>query len=454
MHDEFDGRLFERCGIDRRPGLVDQRGAMSQFTPHGVRDMRDDGRQRQDRNVEGLLHHAAIRRRALRIFRQSVQKFHDRGDRRIEGSAAPDVVSDFCQGLVRVSADGPLHIGQTALIERRGGAPRQVFVHGLPQTLDETKRALHALIGPFKRLLGRGSEHREQACGIGAEFVDQCLRIHAVVLRLGHRDHAARLDFLAVGTQHGAAALAALIDSDLDIGGIEILDTAGFRLAEENLVQHHALGEQVCKRLLEGYLAEFVDDPRPKARIEQVQNRVLDAADVLIDGEPVLNPRIEHRPVVVAARKPQEVPGRIHEGVHGVGFAPRRAAAARTIGMQKFFVFEQRVAAAVRHEVLRQQHRQCIVGYRHGAATRAVNHRYRATPIALPRNPPVPKPPCSLLFTQTPLGQIGGNRIDGCLELQPVINPGIDAAAMLAVPRRPCIEGISLSPNVDDGFDR
>jgi hypothetical protein len=47
----------------------------------------------------------------------------------------------------------------------------------------------------------------------------------------------------------------------------------------------------------------FLEEPRPESRVQQVQDRVLDAADVLIDRQPILDPRIQHGLVVVAQAK-------------------------------------------------------------------------------------------------------------------------------------------------------
>ena len=307
--------------------------------------------------------------------------------------------------------------------ERRRGARRDVFVHGLPQALDEAKRPLDPLVRPLERLFGRGGEHGEQPRRIGAEFIDQRLRIHPIVLRFRHGDDAARLDLLAVGAQHGEAAVSLIVDPHLHVGGIEILDPAGFGFAEEHLVQHHPLAEQVAERLLEAHRTQFVDHPRPEAGIQEMQDGVLDAADVLIDRQPVMHSRIQHGLVVVAARKPQEIPRRVHEGVHGVGLAPGAGAAARAVDVQEPLVLEERIAAAVGNEIR--------------AARPAVNHGNRAAPVALPRDSPVAQAPGGLLLAQAEPGEIGRDRIDGGLELQAVIGSGIDASPAFGVPGRP-----------------
>ena len=91
------------------------------------------------------------------------------------------------------------------------------------------------------------------------------------------------------------------------------------------LVHHHALREQAGERLVEADMAGGLHRAREEARVEQVQDRVLDAADILVDRQPVVDGLAVGRrgrdPRIGEAR---EVPGRVDERVHGVGLAPRR----------------------------------------------------------------------------------------------------------------------------------
>ncbi len=69
----------------------------------------------------------------------------------------------------------------------------------------------------------------------------------------------------------------------------------------------------------------------PEARIDQMQDGVFDAADVLVDRKPTGDGfGIEGRPVVMRVAVAIEIPRRIDEGIHGVAFAPRGAAALGT----------------------------------------------------------------------------------------------------------------------------
>ncbi len=65
-----------------------------------------------------------------------------------------------------------------------------------------------------------------------------------------------------------------------------------------------------------------------EAEIHQVQDRVFDAADVLVDRQPVIGPLVQLA-IGVRAAVAGVVPGGFHEGVEGVGFALGGGAALR-----------------------------------------------------------------------------------------------------------------------------
>ncbi len=76
LHHQFNRRLLERRGVHRRATARRSgrwRGAIRAIV-HGLRE-EYDRRQRQHRDIEGLLHHASILRGALRKLRQRVQQF-------------------------------------------------------------------------------------------------------------------------------------------------------------------------------------------------------------------------------------------------------------------------------------------------------------------------------------------------------------------------------------------
>ena len=91
------------------------------------------------------------------------------------------------------------------------------------------------------------------------------------------------------------------------------------------LVRHHALGEQPGERLLDVEVPGPLHRAGEEARIQQVQDRVLDAADILIDRHPVIDRLPLHRHIGVRAAEAREIPGAVDEGVERVGLPPRRA---------------------------------------------------------------------------------------------------------------------------------
>src|SRR5205823_14358975 len=101
------------------------------------------------------------------------------------------------------------------------------------------------------------------------------------------------------------------------------------------------------------------------------------------------------------ARLAHEVPGRVDEAVHGVGFAPGRPAALRTTALVERRAPGERIAAAIGHQVLGQHHRQLLVGHRHRAARAAVDDRNRAAPVALPGDAPVAQAVLHALAAET-----------------------------------------------------
>ena len=184
--------------------------------------------------------------------------------------------------------------------------------------------------------------------------------------------------------QHGAAAVAAGLDLHLgrrDIAAVGLLI---------GLVHHHALGEHAGERLVHVDMAGGLHRAGEEAAVEQMQDRVLDAADILVDRHhPVDDGTRGRRLLVPGIGEARKIPGRIHEGVHGVGFALRLAAAFRAGDVLPGRMMVERVAGLVEGDILRQHHRQVLVRHRHHVAFRAMDHRDRAAPIALARNAPV-----------------------------------------------------------------
>ena len=84
---------------------------------------------------------------------------------------------------------------------------------------------------------------------------------------------------------------------------------------------------------------------------------MLDAADILIDRHHAVGDR-----TVSGTRRPgigeaDEVPGRIDEGVHGIGLAPRRTAACGACNVLPGRMTLERIARTIEIDIVRQRDR-------------------------------------------------------------------------------------------------
>ena len=155
--------------------------------------------------------------------------------------------------------------------------------------------------------------------------------------------------------------------------------------------EDHALGEQGRERLLDVEQVHVRERLDEEARVHQVQDRVLDATDVLVDGHPAAQHLAVPRGLVVAGvAVAQVVPARVDERVHRVGLAASVAAAFRAPHVDPVLGRRQR-RAALRLVVLDlgELDREVVLGDRDHAALLAVDDRDRAAPVALARDEPV-----------------------------------------------------------------
>ena len=166
---------------------------------------------------------------------------------------------------------------------------------------------------------------------------------------------------------------------------------------------------------------------------------MLDAADILVDRhQPVHHRARSRRSLVPGIGEAREIPRRIHEGIHGVGFARGFAAALRAVDVLPGRMMVERVAGLVEADILRQHHRQVLVRHRHHAAVRAVDHRNRATPIALARDAPVAQPEIDLALADGRVAahlafQTFGDFLLGLLDGHAVEKARIDHAAVTVI---------------------
>src|SRR5262249_61451640 len=106
--------------------------------------------------------------------------------------------------------------------------------------------------------------------------------------------------------------------------------------------------------------------------IEQMQNRVLDAADILVDGHPIIGLfRLDGLPGMWRA-KAREIPGAVDKSIAGIGLACGFAAASWAIDVLPGWMAVERISRFVERNIVRQEHGQVLFRYRHDTAFRTV----------------------------------------------------------------------------------
>ncbi len=156
------------------------------------------------------------------------------------------------------------------------------------------------------------------------------------------------------------------------------------RGAAVGLVDNHPLREQTGERLGNVEMAGLAQAAREEARIEKMQDRVLDAADILVNGQPSIGDRRRERlGLVPRIGETGKIPGRVDERVHRVRFARRRPAAGRTRRVLPSRMMVERIAGPIEGDIFRQLDRQLLPRDGQGPALRAMDDRNRAAPIAL-----------------------------------------------------------------------
>ena len=217
--------------------------------------------------------------------------------------------------------------------------------HLVPDALQEALHGSAALVVPLQVLVGRGHEQ-----DVGARRVD------AVV-----GDDVFGRDDVALGLGHGLAVL----------------------------VFDHALAQQVRERLVEVDHAEVAGDLGPETTVEQVQNRVLDAADVLVDRHVVVDlGAVKRRGVVVRVGVAHVVPRGARERVHRVGLAVRGLAALGAGALIELLAVLERLARGD-VDVHGQRDGEVFLVDRDDAAVVAVHHGDGVAPVALAADQPV-----------------------------------------------------------------
>ena len=184
------------------------------------------------------------------------------------------------------------------------GAQRRGRVRARPPEPVEEATApvdhLVRLVRPVHVVERRPGEEMEEAEGIGTHRIEVVLRRDEVSLGLGH-----------LGPVHADHPLREVVRE-------------GFRPEARSK-------------------AHVDERTGVEARVQEVEDGVLDPADVLVDGHEMAGRSRVERPVrAPRIAEAQEVPGRVDERVHGVGLAPGRPSVDRAGGVEEPLVERER----------------------------------------------------------------------------------------------------------------
>src|SRR5690625_493204 len=182
---------------------------------------------------------------------------------------------------------------------------------------------------------------------------------------------------------------------------------------------------------------------------------MLNTADVLVHGHPVIITLINHGIRVVGAGVAHEIPGGVNKSIHGVGFSLCILAAFGALAVQKILILRQGVATAIRNEMLWQKYRQILLGHRDRTAFWTMDDWYGGTPVALAGNPPITQAIGGFFLTQAFGLQIRTDALARLGTAQPIIGAGVnqDPLIFIGIPVRPASSGELLLINTDDLLD-
>ena len=182
-----------------------------------------------------------------------------------------------------------------------------------------------------------------------------------------------------------------------------------------NGVCHHPLGKERIKRFNRRFRQMPGDLHRAgeKAGIKQVQNRMLNAADILIDVHPICRVLQIGGGVGMGRSEAGKIPRRIDERVHRVSFALGCSPTGRAGTVAPCRMAVQWIAGDVKGDVIRQLNRQVFFFLRDHATGIAMYHRDGAAPIALAAQPPVAQAEFRDALTDTVFLAKGNGSVDG-----------------------------------------
>ena len=221
------------------------------------------------------------------------------------------------------------------------------------------------------------------------------------------------------------------------------------------MVEHHALAEQIGKRFVKLDQPQIAHRLRPETRVQKVQHRVRDAADVLVHRHPVFVVRRDHLVVIVrrgvGGGVAHVIPRRIDEGIHRVGFAFGGFGALGTSAVDETLVCLERTSGAVGDQVLWQYDRQILLGNGHVTAIGAVDDGDRCAPVALTGNAPIAQAVLGFLFAAS-ASRMSRNIVDRAIVGHAIHRVRSNTATKVGVVGLPRISGVRFT-RIDNLLD-
>ena len=210
--------------------------------------------------------------------RNDISELIHAGDRAVEAQAF-QIIGEGGKGAV----DGAVE-RHGRLIERGHGCAHgaqgfEVAGDQTPEALGETPGAFGTGVGPLHIALGRAVGQDEPAGGISTIFLDDRGGVDHIAFRFRHGFDGTDGDEFAGFDMDGGA-----------VGEFYFLgEEPATVFAFIGLVRHHALREEARKRLRYTQMAGAGHGAGEVARIEKMEDRVFDAACVLVNRQPVID---------------------------------------------------------------------------------------------------------------------------------------------------------------------
>jgi hypothetical protein len=140
-------------------------------------------------------------------------------------------------------------------------------------------------------------------------------------------------------------------------------------------------------------------------------------------------------------REAGEIPGRVDEGVHRVGFAPCRLAASGAGDMFPCRMVVERIARLVERDIIGQLDREVLSRHWNSPAIVTMDYRDRRAPVALARQSPVAQAEIGLACRLRRIAECPGfeevcDRIERLVRCHAIEIAGIDHHAIADIGRR------------------